>query len=81
MRPTLRQIECFQAVVELGNFSRAAEGVRTTQANLSQTIRDLETVLEARLFDRTTRRVSLTDVGRAFAEGAVAGLAEIDRAA
>jgi DNA-binding transcriptional LysR family regulator len=81
MRPTLRQIECFQAVVELGNFSRAAERVRTTQANLSHTIRDLETVLEARLFDRTTRRVSLTDAGRAFAEGALAGLAEIDRAA
>ncbi|GAA5542070.1 MULTISPECIES: LysR family transcriptional regulator [Brucella] len=81
MRPTLRQIECFQAVVELGNFSRAAERVRTTQANLSHTIRDLEAVLDARLFDRTTRRVSLTDAGRAFAEGALAGLAEIDRAA
>lgn len=81
MRPTLRQIECFQAVAELGNFSRAAERVRTTQANLSHTIRDLEAVLDARLFDRTTRRVSLTDAGRAFAEGALAGLAEIDRAA
>jgi len=81
MRPTLRQIECFQAVVELTNFSRAAERVNTTQANLSHTIRDLETVLGARLFDRTTRRVSLTEAGRAFAEGALAGLAEIDRAA
>lgn len=81
MRPTLRQIECFQAVVELGNFSRAAERIRTTQANLSHTIRDLETVLDTRLFDRTTRRVSLTDAGRAFAQGALAGLAEIDRAA
>lgn len=81
MRPTLRQIECFQAVVELGSFSRAAERVSTTQANLSHTIRDLETVLDARLFDRTTRRVNLTDAGRAFAEGALAGLAEIDRAA
>jgi DNA-binding transcriptional LysR family regulator len=81
MRPTLRQIECFQAVVELGNFSRAAERLKTTQANLSHTIRDLETVLGARLFDRTTRRVNLTDAGRIFAEGALAGLAEIDRAA
>lgn len=81
MRPTLRQIECFQAVIELGNFSRAAERVKTTQANLSHTIRDLETVLDARLFDRTTRRVTLTEAGRAFAQGALAGLAEIDRAA
>ena len=81
MRPTLRQIECFQAVVELGNFSRAAERVRTTQANLSHTIRDLETVLGARLFDRTTRRVTLTEAGSTFAQGALSGLAEIDRAA
>lgn len=81
MRPTLRQIECFQAVVELGNFSRGAERVGTTQANLSHTIRDLEAALGTRLFDRTTRRVSLTEAGRAFADGALAGLAEIDRAA
>lgn len=81
MRPTLRQIECFQAVVELGNFSRAAERMQTTQANLSHTIRDLEDVLATRLFDRTTRRVDLTEAGRAFAAGALAGLAEIDRAA
>lgn len=80
MRPTLRQIECFQAVVELGNFSRAAERMNTTQANLSHTIRDLETGLGTRLFDRTTRRVDVTEAGRAFAAAALAGLAEIDRA-
>lgn len=81
MRPTLRQIESFKAVVELGNFSRAAESMQTSQANLSHTIRDLELVLGARLFDRTTRRVDMTDAGRAFATGALAGLNEIDRAA
>jgi DNA-binding transcriptional LysR family regulator len=81
MRPTLRQIECFQAVVETGSFSRAAEQIGTTQANLSHAIRDLETVLGARLFDRTTRRVDLTEAGRVFATGALVGLGEIDRAA
>lgn len=81
MRPTLRQIECFQAVVELGNFSRAAEKMQTTQANLSHTIRDLEGILGTRLLDRTTRRVDMTEAGRAFAAGALHGLAEIDRAA
>ncbi|WP_406872272.1 LysR substrate-binding domain-containing protein [Aminobacter sp. P9b] len=81
MRPTLRQIRSFKAVVELGNFSRAAESMQTSQANLSHTIRDLELVLGARLFDRTTRRVDMTDAGRAFATGALAGLNEIDRAA
>ncbi len=80
MRPTLRQIECFEAVVELGNFSRAAERMGTSQANLSHTIRDLEAVLGARLFDRTTRRVELTAAGNAFASGALMGLREIDRA-
>jgi len=81
MRPTLRQIDCFQAIVETGNFTRAAERMRTSQANLSHTIRDLEAVLNARLFDRTTRRVELTEAGKVFAEGALIGLMEIDRAA
>jgi DNA-binding transcriptional LysR family regulator len=81
MRPTLRQIECFQAVVEHGSFSRAADGMGTTQANLSHAIRDLEQVLGIRLFDRTTRRVDLTEAGRIFAAGALSGLTEIDRAA
>ncbi|MCC7320433.1 MAG: LysR family transcriptional regulator [Rubellimicrobium sp.] len=81
MRPTLRQIECFAAVVECGNFSRAAERIGTTQANLSHAVRDLEALLGTRLFDRTTRRVDLTEAGQAFARGALSGLAEIDRAA
>lgn len=78
--PNLRQIKCFQAVVELGNFSRAAERLRTSQAGISHAIRDLEALLGARLFDRTTRRVELTEAGRVFAAGALPGLAEIERA-
>ena len=54
--------------------------MQISQANLSHAIRDLEHVLDTRLFDRTTRRVELTEAGRAFAEGALAGLSEIDRA-
>lgn len=76
---SLRQIQCFQAVVELGNFSRAAERLRTSQAGVSHAIRDLETLLATRLFDRTTRRVELTEAGRVFAAGALPGLAEIER--
>lgn len=78
--PNLRQIKSFQAVVELGNFSRAAERLRTSQAGVSHAIRDLEALLGARLFDRTTRRVELTEAGRIFAAGALPGLAEIERA-
>ncbi len=76
----LRQIKCFQAVVELGNFSRAAERLHTSQAGISHAIRDLEALLGARLFDRTTRRVELTEAGRVFAAAALPGLAEIERA-
>lgn len=80
MKPSLRQIECFQAVAELGSFSRAAERMNTTQPALSQAIRDLETGLGARLFDRTTRRVDLTEAGEAFAASAFVVLTELDRA-
>ncbi|SDI36420.1 LysR family transcriptional regulator [Lutimaribacter saemankumensis] len=80
MKITLRQIEAFQAVTELSSFSRAAERLGTSQPALSQVIRDLETALGARLFDRTTRRVDLTEAGSAFAAQALAGLEEIGRA-
>jgi len=76
----LRQIKCFQAVVELGNFSRAAERLHTSQAGVSHAIHDLEALLGARLFDRTTRRVELTEAGQIFAAGVLPGLAEIERA-
>ncbi|WP_206612693.1 LysR family transcriptional regulator [Paenirhodobacter populi] len=76
--PNLRQLKCFQAVVELGNFSRAAESLHTSQAGISHAIRDLEELLGARLFDRTTRRVELTEAGRVFAASALPGLAEIE---
>ncbi|MFC2968901.1 LysR family transcriptional regulator [Acidimangrovimonas pyrenivorans] len=80
MRFTLRQIEAVLAVAELGNFSRAAERLGSTQPALSQAVRDLEAELDVRLFDRTTRRVELTEAGRAFRDQAAKGLDEIDRA-
>lgn len=78
--PNLRQLRAFQAVVALGNFSRAAEVLHTSQAGISHAIRDLEDLLGTRLFDRTTRRVELTEAGRVFAAGALPGLGEIERA-
>lgn len=80
MKITLRQIEAFEAVNALGSFSRAAERFGTSQPALSQVIRDLERALDTRLFDRTTRRVELTEAGRAFAASALTGLDEIARA-
>ncbi len=56
----------FLAVAELGSFSKAAARVSVTQPTLSVGIAKLEEQVGARLFDRTTRRVSLTPAGSRF---------------
>ena len=66
MNVTLRQIQAFLAVVDLGNFTRAAARMNMAQPALSLTIRELEAELGIRLFDRTTRRVELTAAGADF---------------
>ncbi|MEA2726896.1 MAG: hypothetical protein QOF70_1371 [Acetobacteraceae bacterium] len=66
MNITIRQIQCFLQVASLGSFTRAAEKMHTAQPGLSQQVRDLETELGIRLFDRTTRRVELTEGGTEF---------------
>ena len=79
-RPTLRQIDCLIALRDTGGFSRAAERLGLSQPSLSQQIRDLEAILGLRLVERTTRRVSLTAAGQAYAARAEAGLGELERA-
>ena len=64
MPVTLRQLRYFLAVVEHGSFSRAAEGVHVSQPALSLQIRELEGVLGAPLFERESRGVILTPLGR-----------------
>ncbi len=56
----------FLAVAELGSFSKAAARVSVTQPTLSVGIAKLEREVGARLFERTTRRVSLTPAGSKF---------------
>ena len=57
-------IRYFLAVVDQGNFSRAAMQVNVSQPTLSAGIAKLEHALGARLFDRNNKRVMLTDAGR-----------------
>ncbi|WP_326538310.1 LysR family transcriptional regulator [Pseudorhodoferax sp.] len=64
MNVSLRQLRAFGAVARLGSFTRAAQQLHITQAGLSGMIRELETQLDTRLFDRTTRAVSLTTAGQ-----------------
>ncbi|PWK76095.1 LysR family transcriptional regulator [Aminobacter sp. AP02] len=80
MKITIKQIESFLAVADLGNFSRASERLNTAQPALSQAIKDLEAELAVRLFDRTTRRVELTDAGREFRHSAAKALEELEHA-
>ena len=68
MPVTLRQLRYFQAVVENGSFTRAAEAVFISQPALSLQVRELEDAIGAPLFERESRRVPLTPLGRAAYE-------------
>ncbi len=64
MNPTLRQMRAFVALAKTGNFTLAAQSMHVTQSALSGLIKELEQTLEARVVDRSTRRIALTDIGR-----------------
>jgi hypothetical protein len=66
----VRELRCFVAVAEELNFSRAAERLGMAQPPLSRAIRQMERRLGANLFDRDTRQVALTDVGRTMLDEA-----------
>ena len=74
----LNDLLAFRAVADLSNFRRAAEAVHISQPAFSRRIDKLEQALGVRLLDRTTRRVSLTGVGRDFARKVEQLLDELD---
>jgi DNA-binding transcriptional LysR family regulator len=76
----LRTLECFLLLSDELHFGRAARRAGITQPALSHQIRRLEDELGVVLFERTSRRVSLTDAGTALITGARRVLADAERA-
>ena len=73
-------LTAFARVVETGSFARAAERLDVSVSAVSRQVADLEAHLGARLLNRTTRRLSLTESGQVFYERCVQLLADLDEA-
>lgn len=67
MNITIRQLEVFAAAARASSFTEAAGRLGISQPALSETIRRIEQELGLRLFERTTRKVTLSADGRALA--------------
>lgn len=76
--PTLRQLQLFLALVRRQSFSKAAGDCFVSQSTLSSAIKELESILDCHLVDRSTRRFALTPAGHDVARraGAMLALAE-----
>jgi DNA-binding transcriptional LysR family regulator len=70
----------FVQVVEQGSFARAAERLNLSTSAVSRHIADLESHLDARLLNRTTRKLSLSETGHAYFERAVQLLSDLGEA-
>ena len=77
---TTRQLRAFRLVAQHRNFTRAAEALFVTPSGLSVLIRELESRVGFRLFDRTTRHVELTPHGTELLGVIQRNLEELDAA-
>ncbi|MGE4452204.1 LysR family transcriptional regulator [Castellaniella sp.] len=75
----LQELQAFVAVADKLSFREAADFLSISPPALSRRIEKLEMLLSARLFDRSTRRVELTNVGRAFLDRARRALDELEQ--
>lgn len=76
----LQQLQAFIAVAERGSFRAAADHIHLSPPALSRRVEKLESLLGTRLFNRTTREVELTSVGRIFLERARAAIDDLESA-
>jgi DNA-binding transcriptional LysR family regulator len=77
---TVRQLQIFDAAARTLSFSRAAEGLHLTQPAVSMQIRQLEHFAGVPLFERTGRRLQLTDAGEELVQHARAVLGALEEA-
>ena len=76
----LKGIEAFVATADAGSFTAAAERLNLTNSAVGKAVARLEARVGTRLFDRTTRRLALTDAGAAFYRVCVRVLGELEAA-
>jgi DNA-binding transcriptional LysR family regulator len=76
----LRAFEVFATVVSQGSFTRAADKLDTSPANVTRYVNELEESLGARLLNRTSRRLSLTETGRTLYDRALSILEDVAEA-
>jgi DNA-binding transcriptional LysR family regulator len=81
MNITSRQLKAFLLTARYQSFSRAADQLFVTQSGMSVLVRELEEQLGFRLFERTTRKVVLTEFGSRFLPVADRSLLELETAA
>lgn len=66
MKISLRQIEIFLHVVESQNLTKVALELGLSQSAVSMSIKELETILGKKLFDRINKKLMLNEIGRSF---------------
>ena len=77
---SIAAMRVFARVVEAGSFSAAGRQIGAAPSSVSRRIGELEDALGAQLFQRTTRKLSLTEAGRLYCERATKILIEVDEA-
>jgi len=76
----LNELMIFARVVQAGSFTAAARSLAMPKSTVSRKVAELEQRLGARLLHRTTRRLSLTDAGRAYHQHCARIAAEVEEA-